>query len=114
LKPWTPGAKEIEEIKTLNDKYNHAKPSAKRFIPEQEIGVWAHGFNVWEGNPLCHSVNKDGKPTTGCSGIDAAQECKMKFMTKEASTYVTTTTIINNNSTSFITFSLLLHQQQQQ
>lgn len=42
-----------------------------------------HGFNVWENNPKC-KFKKDGKDSTGCNGIDAAQECTLKFMTHEA------------------------------
>ena len=42
---------------------------------------------MWEGNPKCQTIGKDGKPSSGCNGIDAAQGCKMKFMTKEAAVY---------------------------
>jgi hypothetical protein len=32
-------------------------------------------------------VNKEGAEATGCNGIDAAQVCKMRFMTAEAGQY---------------------------
>ena len=45
-----------------------------------------HGFNVWEQNELCKGRDKeDKKDITNCNGIDAAQQCKMRFMTLEAS-----------------------------
>ena len=47
--------------------------------------VAAHGFNVWEPNPKCIIANSTKKD---CSGIDAARECEMKFMTHEAGMYV--------------------------
>ena len=51
-------------------------------------GVSPHGFNVWEGNRECKGRDKeDTKDITNCNGIDAAQQCKMKFMSVEASVY---------------------------
>jgi hypothetical protein len=50
-------------------------------------GVHVHGFNVWEQNPKCMYKNKKGEESTNCNGIDAAQECTLRFMTREASTY---------------------------
>lgn len=58
------------------------------WVPDKTKSA-AHGFNVWEENPLCETKDKKtGADKKGCNGIDAAQGCKMKFMTKEASMYV--------------------------
>jgi hypothetical protein len=91
LKKWIPSENDIAAEKALLDAYYAARPSAARFIGSWHNtkgynGIGPHGFNVWEGNPKCETV-KDGKPSTGCNGIDAAQGCKLKFMTKEASKY---------------------------
>ena len=73
----------------LNE-YHHARPTASRFISYSNINgnddyhaVVPHGFNVWESNPKCSTVKED-KDQSGCSGIDAVQGCKMRFMTHEA------------------------------
>jgi hypothetical protein len=55
--------------------------------------VGAHGFNVWEPNPKSsctvakkekNSNNVTYEKRDKCTGIDAAQECSLKFMTHEA------------------------------
>ena len=45
-----------------------------------------HGFNIWEGNPLCKIPKSDGTFQTGCNGVDVIGPCgNMRFETKEAS-----------------------------
>ena len=92
LPAWKPSEKDVLNEKTLLDKYARAKGSSMRFHPFSAGGhykaVAPMGFNVWEGNPNCKTRDKDDtKDVTGCNGIDAAQGCKMKFMTKEAASY---------------------------
>ena len=75
--------------KAVLEKYNEAHSSASRFMGswgKSYSGIAPHGFNVWESNPNCKCM-KDGKEITGCTGIDAAEGCSLKFMTKEASYY---------------------------
>jgi hypothetical protein len=90
LEVWDATSKNVaSEIDKIID-YHSAKPSSSRFsniVSSKEYrSVGAHGFNVWEQNPKCQS-KKDGKETTNCNGIDAAQVCTMKFMTSEAGAY---------------------------
>lgn len=92
LAAWKPTVEDVQKEKTLLDKYAKAKSSSIRFHPFTSGGQYKAvaplGFNVWEGNPLCKSRDKDDtKDITGCNGIDAAQGCKLHFMTKEAAAY---------------------------
>ena len=90
---WKPTAADIAKEKELLNKYATSVLAAKRFTSYNDGGhnyqaVSPHGFNVWESNPNCRSRDKqDKQDITGCNGIDAAQQCKLKFMTKEASVY---------------------------
>lgn len=73
--------------KELLNEYHKARPTASRFsgyMKDDYHGVVPHGFNVWEPNPKCSTIKED-KEQHGCSGIDAVQGCKMRFMTHEAS-----------------------------
>jgi hypothetical protein len=88
------GRKEVNEQRELLWKFFHAKDSAHRFTAwtRSDSGyshIGAHGFNVWEENGECE-WEKNGEHKKGCNGIDAAQDCKMKFMSKEAAEYVST------------------------
>ena len=47
--------------------------------------VGAYGFNVWEQNPHCTFINKKTGRNDSCNGIDAAEQCTLKFMSYEAS-----------------------------
>lgn len=75
------------------NEYYEAQPSASRFVgwmnKQDDLyhGTSPHGFNVWEQNPKCEFINKEGKPAKKCSGIDATQHCALRFMTKEAAVY---------------------------
>jgi len=89
---WTPGGDEIAKEKKLLDDYAKSSLSANRFqkynADNSYAGVSPHGLNVWESNRLCKGRDKaDTKDITNCNGIDAAQKCKLHFMTKEASVY---------------------------
>ena len=91
LPRWTPSKGDLQIEKNKLNAYYTKAPSASRFIgkwssDKSYSGVGAHGFNVWEKNPLCKTMD-GGKPTSRCNGIDAAQGCALKFMTREASTY---------------------------
>ena len=86
-------AEDVHAEKELLNKYNRAHSSASRFMgswAKDYKGIAPHGFNVWEHNPE-NKCKKDGKERKDCTAIDAAEsmqgDCKMKFMTKEASVY---------------------------
>lgn len=76
-------------------KYNAAHSSALRFSSgwnenEYYRGSGVHAFSVWEENPLCEYIDKNGNLTKGCNGMAAATNptpCGMKFMTQEAGVY---------------------------
>ena len=93
LAAWVPSANDIDEWKSELEKYSLASLSAKRFQTFNDRAhdyraVSPHGFNVWESNRECKGRDKaDTKDITNCNGIDAAQQCKMKFMSLEASLY---------------------------
>ncbi len=36
---------------------------------------------------MCKTTDAKGSPKTNCNGLEAAQGCKMKFMSKEAAVY---------------------------
>jgi hypothetical protein len=81
---------DVGRFKELFGRFSDAANSATRFVPDAgEYGVWSHGFNVWQENPLAHCVDKKtGRVKAGCNGIDIAIECnRMRFMTQEASVY---------------------------
>ena len=89
---WTPSALDLKLERDKLDKFARAKSSTERFhrfaAGEQYKAVAPMGFNVWEANPNCKGRDKeDSKDITGCNGIDAAQGCKLRFMTKEAALY---------------------------
>jgi hypothetical protein len=89
---WTPSALDLKLEKDKLDKFARAKSSTERFhrfaAGGQYKAVAPMGFNVWEANPNCKGRDKeDSKDITGCNGIDAAQGCKLRFMTKEAALY---------------------------
>jgi hypothetical protein len=93
LQKWLPTADDVLKEKALLESYYKARPSASRFMGSWVTvkgyeGLGPHGFNVWESNPLCKTM-KNGKEVTACNGIDAAQDCALKFMTKEAAVYGT-------------------------
>lgn len=93
IKAWNPSAQDLYKEKDLLNQFAQQKLSAKRFASYYDgghdyFGVHPHGFNVWENNNMCKGRDKeDTKDITGCNGIDAAQKCKMKFMSVEASWY---------------------------
>lgn len=92
IAPWTPALKDVLAEKELLNKYAKAASSSKRFHGYNSRGEYRAaapiGFNVWESNPLCKGRDKeDTKDITNCNGIDSAQGCKMRFMTKEAAAY---------------------------
>lgn len=92
LPAWKPSLSDIHAQKSLLDKYAKGQSSSMRFHKFSAGGgfraVAPMGFNVWEVNPVCQTRDKeDTKDVVGCNGIDAAQGCKLKFMTKEASLY---------------------------
>ena len=91
LTRWNPSLQDIIKEKSLLNNFHKAKPSSSRFSGVLEGSAYKavspHGFNVWESNSLCEYINKEGKHSTGCNGIDAAQQCKLKFMTHEAGMY---------------------------
>lgn len=89
LPKWNPSQQDIDKEKGLLDSYHAAGDSVHRFSAWTKYDpayakIGYHGFNVWEPNPKC-DILKPSK--TSCSGMDAAQGCKMKFMTKEAAYY---------------------------
>jgi len=90
LEPWEVN---LQQEKDLLNAYAMAKLSASRFAGFNDRqhdyrAVSPHGFNVWENNNLCKGRDKeDTKDITGCNGMDAAQNCKLRFMTKEAAEY---------------------------
>ena len=75
----------IKKEKDSLEEYAAARNSFNRFASSWSNkpaykGVPVHGFNVWEGNPKCHTSRK-----SSCSGADWSQGCGyMKFMTAEA------------------------------
>ena len=84
---------EVHAERDLLHKYNKAHSSASRFMgswAKGYNGIAPHGFNVWENNPQNECI-KSEKKRKDCTAIDAAEsmrgDCKMKFMTKEASIY---------------------------
>jgi hypothetical protein len=82
LDEWKPIQADVETEKDLLFKFNQANPSCSRFcrvFQNEYVGVVAHGFNVWENNKECKPNN--------CNGIDAAQHCLLRFMTKDATEY---------------------------
>ncbi len=93
LTEWKPTADDLNKEKGLLDKFASAAQSAQRFYSYHDgshdySAVSPHGFNVWESNEHCTGRSKDDtKDITGCNGIDAAQGCKMKFMSHEAGEY---------------------------
>ena len=88
IKEWEPTIADVMAEKKLFNDFNKASQSSKRFsnILNEVKGVGAHGFNVWENNPLC-TYQKDGKDQKNCNGIDSVMQCGIKFLTKEASLY---------------------------
>lgn len=90
LPKWEPTLDDLKKEKDLLESYHKSRASSHRFsnvISDSSYrGVQAHGFNVWEPNPLCKG-KKDGKDISACSGIDAAQGCALRFMTHEAGVY---------------------------
>jgi len=93
LNPWKPEKKEVDAAKATLNAFASKAQSSKRFHTYNDgshdySGVSPHGFNVWEPNPLCTGRDKDDtKDITNCNGIDAAQGCKLRFMSHEASVY---------------------------
>ena len=93
LPAWKPEQKEVAAAKATLNAFAEKGQSAKRFHSYNDgahnyKGVSPHGFNVWEPNPLCKGRNKeDTADITNCNGIDAAQGCKLRFMSHEASVY---------------------------
>lgn len=84
LKKWIPTLKDVLNERTKLNDYYTAKPSASRFISSWRDakgynGIGPHGFNVWESNPKCQTINKEGKSVTGCNGIDATQAIYIFF-----------------------------------
>lgn len=88
IKEWEPTIADINNERKLFNDFNKASQSSKRFsgILNDLKSVAAHGFNVWENNPLC-TYQKDGKNQNNCNGIDSVMQCGIKFLTKEASLY---------------------------
>jgi hypothetical protein len=88
LTPWKPTRSDIKKEKDSLEEYAAARNSFNRFASSWSNkpaykGVPVHGFNVWEGNPKCHTSRK-----SSCSGADWSQGCGyMKFMTAEAAKY---------------------------
>lgn len=83
---WVPQINDVEVEKDAIIRFNAHAPSANRFSSgwrKDYPHVGAHGFNVWETNSECQLTKPDGK-VVSCNGIDAAEGCSMKFMTKEA------------------------------
>ena len=89
---WKPARADVAHEKKLLDDYAKSNLAANRFqkynLDNSYAGVSPHGLNVWENNKLCQGRDKaDTRDITNCNGIDAAQQCKLHFMTKEASYY---------------------------
>ena len=88
IKEWEPTIADVNNERKLFNDFNKASQSSKRFsnILNDVKSVAAHGFNVWETNPLC-TYQKDGKEQKNCNGIDSVMQCGLKFLTKEAALY---------------------------
>ena len=90
MKKWSPNREALKKEKDKLHAYAAAALSAHRFADNYAqghdySGLGAHGFNVWESNPKCKSVDEQGNPKLRCNGLDATGGCSMRFMSKEAS-----------------------------
>lgn len=87
---WNPTVDDLNMEREMLDKFYEDKPSAQRFSSwvADKRQSFVHGFNVWEENRNCKTIDKKGANKEFCNGIDAVQGCTgMRFLTKEASVY---------------------------
>lgn len=79
---WTPTYNDLMSWRTELNNFYKKSSAVVRFTGGWNgkgtySGIAPHGFNVWQGNPLCEYIDKDGKKISGCNGIDIATKHKV-------------------------------------